>query len=206
MVLPSPLQPLQLPPCDSLQVREELGNAPAGQLPSITPNTAQLLVPHRQKRVGLGGERVNMWHHSVSWALRHGSFCCQIPSRCAKCVQTGMTVWRQFSAICQILASPAPSPQPGAPWLPERQIQTLKHGHLFRCERLHRTSGPAIRTRRNKTRPAALTNNHRLFMRQSYSDYRVKYIAFIFLRLVESKTSDNIHTPKIHHQEVTHSR
>lgn len=57
-----------------------------------------------------GGGRVNMWHHSVSWALRHSSFCCQIPSRCVKCVQTGMTVWRQFSAICQILASPPPAP------------------------------------------------------------------------------------------------
>lgn len=142
-----------------------------------------------------------MWHHSVSWALRHGSFCCQIPSRCAKCVQTGMTVWRQFSAICQILA--APNPQPGAPWLPERQIQTFKHGHLFRRERLHWTSGAGILTRQDMTcstdKQPQTSHAAELFRKPSQvSCY------FFPLRLAESNTSDKFHTPKVYYEEVTH--
>lgn len=75
--LPSSLQLLRLQPCDCLQVGERssgMHRRDNCQASLQTPTPNQLLAPHGQERVGSGGGRVQMWHHSVSWALRHGTF------------------------------------------------------------------------------------------------------------------------------------
>lgn len=87
-------------------------------------NEHQYICRRSQERAGEGD--VKLWGTNLRAEPFAMAFCCQITTRCAKCVQTGMTAWRQFSAICQILASPSPlplSPSPHASWKTNTNIR-----------------------------------------------------------------------------------
>lgn len=157
----------QLQPGDALKVQEELRNALTGRLPSIATSTIGSERPAEREREGRssvclqtkpGGRRVggggsvgggDMWHHSESRGLRHGTFwlpdhnqmgqVCPNRNDCVKAIFSNLSDSEGRSPPRAAPPPFPPHPRPPSSTPLERQKQTLE-GHDNHFQQAHRES------------------------------------------------------------------